>query len=69
AMQRLIGDPELRVRLGDAARRRSELFSADVSVPRIELLYAHALARRRPNPHGHRRRFTRRSSLFTRSRR
>jgi glycosyltransferase involved in cell wall biosynthesis len=69
AMQRLSGDPELRVRLGDAARRRSELFAADVAVPRIERLYADALARRRRTGHGHRRRLTRRSSLFTRSRR
>jgi glycosyltransferase involved in cell wall biosynthesis len=69
AMQRLIGDPDLRVRLGEAARRRSELFTADVAVPRIELLYADALARRRRPRHGQRRRLTRRSSLFTRSRR
>jgi len=69
AMQLLIGDPGLRMRLGDAGRRRSDLFTADISIPRIERLYADALARRRRTRRVHRRRLMRRRSLFTRSRR
>jgi glycosyltransferase involved in cell wall biosynthesis len=39
AMQLLIDDPALRERLGSAGRARARLFSADIVVPRFELLY------------------------------
>lgn len=39
AMQRLIDDPALRARLGAAAREKSTEFTAEVAIPRLELLY------------------------------
>lgn len=48
AIMRLVADPQLRARLGDAGRRRvATHFSADVVVPRYERLYATTIARRR----------------------
>jgi glycosyltransferase involved in cell wall biosynthesis len=44
-MQRLIDDPELRERLGRAARERSELFTASKIVPRFEQMYRQLAAR------------------------
>jgi glycosyltransferase involved in cell wall biosynthesis len=46
AMDLLIADPELRERLGHAARRRGMQFTAEVSLPRIERLYNQLIARR-----------------------
>ena len=40
AMRRLISDPTLRERLGKAARKHASQFTAGVSLPRIERLYA-----------------------------
>lgn len=45
AMQRLIGDEGLRERLGAAARRRAEEFSAEAVVPKFEQAYEAALAK------------------------
>jgi len=39
AMRQLIDNPELRERLGNAAKERARLFTADVVVPRFEALY------------------------------
>ena len=39
AMQALISDPASRERMGTAARERAKLFTADVSIPRLERLY------------------------------
>lgn len=39
AMQRLIDDPQLRELLGERARERARLFTAEAVVPRIERLY------------------------------
>jgi glycosyltransferase involved in cell wall biosynthesis len=39
AMQVLISDPEMRERLGRAAAQRARLFTAEVTIPRIEALY------------------------------
>ncbi len=39
AMQVLISDPDLRERLGEAARVRAAQFTADVLIPRLEQLY------------------------------
>jgi glycosyltransferase involved in cell wall biosynthesis len=39
AMQRLIDDPQLRERLGRAAKERAKLFTASFSVPRFEQVY------------------------------
>jgi glycosyltransferase involved in cell wall biosynthesis len=39
SMQRLSGDPELRARMGEAARERSRLFSASSALPRFADLY------------------------------
>ncbi len=47
AMQRLLADPDLRERLGEAARRRAELFTADRAIPRLERLYEELAATRR----------------------
>jgi glycosyltransferase involved in cell wall biosynthesis len=46
AMEELIRDDELRERYGRAALHRSELFSADVVVPKFEQLYREIVARR-----------------------
>ena len=43
AMQRLIADPALRQKLGDAAHTRVEQFKASVVVPRYEAIYAELL--------------------------
>jgi glycosyltransferase involved in cell wall biosynthesis len=45
ALQRLIGDPGLRERLGAAAHRRAAGFSAEAIVPRFEQAYEVALAK------------------------
>ena len=39
ALARLCADPELRRRMGEAARERAKLFSADAIVPRFESAY------------------------------
>jgi glycosyltransferase involved in cell wall biosynthesis len=44
AMERLIGDPALRDRLGEAARERMRLFTPEEWIPRLEALYESALA-------------------------
>lgn len=44
AMARLIDDPALRERMGEAARERAELFTADVAVPQFEALYRASIA-------------------------
>jgi glycosyltransferase involved in cell wall biosynthesis len=44
AMQRLISDPELRDRLGEAALTRAGQFTAERALPRIEQLYRHLIA-------------------------
>jgi glycosyltransferase involved in cell wall biosynthesis len=52
ALERLLADPALRQRMGEAGRRRAELFMPDVVVPQIERAYrsvlAHRAARRTP---------------------
>ncbi len=45
AMQRLIDDPDLRERLGVAARERSKMFTSEYSVPRFEQLYYEVIDR------------------------
>ena len=45
AMQRLIDDPGLCQRLGDAAGRRAQAFTGSVAVPRYEELYERVLRR------------------------
>lgn len=47
AMRRLLADEGLRVRIGEAARRRAAEFSADAVVPRFEEAYELAVAARR----------------------
>jgi glycosyltransferase involved in cell wall biosynthesis len=47
ALERLIGDPAQRERLGAGARARVEAFSAPAVVPRYEAAYERALAARR----------------------
>lgn len=47
AMQRLIDEPELRERLGAAARERAASFSPAAVVPRFEVAYELAIANRR----------------------
>jgi len=47
AMQRLISDPALQKRMGEAARRRADEFSADAILPQVEDAYALAVAARR----------------------
>lgn len=44
ALSRLAGDAELRERMGEAARRRAELFGPDAVVPRFEAAYDLAVA-------------------------
>ncbi len=39
AMQRLLADPELRKRMGDAAKQRVNMFKASTVVPQIEQVY------------------------------
>jgi hypothetical protein len=48
-MQNLIEDAALREKLGAAARTRARRFTAEVSWPRLERLYA--LVSRKPLPH------------------
>src|SRR5581483_10356975 len=43
AMRRLIGDGELRERLGREAQARARMYTADVMVPRFEALYRQAV--------------------------
>ncbi len=43
AMQRLIGDPDLRLRMGQAGRQRVSDFQASAVVPRIEQIYRQLL--------------------------
>lgn len=45
ALRRLCDDPELRARMGRAARRRAEVFRADAVVPLVEEVYAEAARR------------------------
>jgi glycosyltransferase involved in cell wall biosynthesis len=47
AMERLLGDAELRERMGEAARRRAAEFSPDAVVPQFEQAYEVALQARR----------------------
>jgi glycosyltransferase involved in cell wall biosynthesis len=47
AMRRLLADEGLRMRMGEAARRRAAEFSADAVVPKFEEAYEMALAARR----------------------
>jgi glycosyltransferase involved in cell wall biosynthesis len=47
AMQRLVGDPELRERLGAAARQQAAKFSPAAVVPQVEQAYELALATHR----------------------
>ena len=42
ALRRLADDPDLRTRLGAAARRRVEAFDPDVVVPALQEVYAYA---------------------------
>ena len=46
AIQRLVDDPSRRERMGIAAKKRSALFTAEAVVPRIESVYAYAIAQR-----------------------
>lgn len=46
ALAQLLASPELRARLGEAGRRRSEEYRANHIAPRVEAAYATALARR-----------------------
>ena len=46
ALERLLDDPQLRLRLGAGAAARAQEFSADAVVPRFEAAYERALARR-----------------------
>ena len=39
AMRSLISDPDFRKRLGEAARERAQIFTAERTIPRIEQLY------------------------------
>jgi glycosyltransferase involved in cell wall biosynthesis len=48
AMERLIVDADLRVRMGDAAARRARRFTAEAVIPQIEALYASVLESTRP---------------------
>jgi glycosyltransferase involved in cell wall biosynthesis len=47
ALRRLIDDPHLRARMGEAAERRAELFSPDLVVPQFEEAYRLAIEARR----------------------
>ncbi|KAB8145855.1 glycosyltransferase family 4 protein [Chloroflexia bacterium SDU3-3] len=49
AMQRLIDDPALRERLGEASRVRARLFTAELVVPQFEQLYRQLIAQSRGN--------------------
>src|SRR5207244_1169405 len=51
AMQRLLREPELRERLGAAAREHAAEFSPAVVVPQFEQAYEAALAARRDRAH------------------
>jgi glycosyltransferase involved in cell wall biosynthesis len=44
AIERLLGDADLRARMGAAARARAKLFTPEVIVPRVERLYEDVLA-------------------------
>jgi hypothetical protein len=44
-MQRLVDDPALCRRLGDAAGRRAQAFTGSVAVPRYEQLYERVVRR------------------------
>lgn len=46
ALQRLITDTDLRERLGQAGLLRAQLFTPDVSIPRVERIYEDIVARR-----------------------
>lgn len=52
AMGRLIGDPELRARMGEAAARRAGDFGPDAVVPQFEAAYELALEARRARAAG-----------------
>lgn len=52
AIQRLVDDPELRERLGAAARERVELFAASRVLPRFEALYREVIAGDRSSQEG-----------------
>lgn len=43
AMRRLIGDEDMRARMGEAAKRRAKLFSPEAIVPRFEAAYREAV--------------------------
>lgn len=47
AMRRLIGNPDLRRRLGERARERATAFTPEVVMPQIEGLYQQTVARQR----------------------
>jgi glycosyltransferase involved in cell wall biosynthesis len=44
AMKRLISDPDLRTRMGEAGRDRARLFTPEVAIPRLERLFAELVA-------------------------
>jgi glycosyltransferase involved in cell wall biosynthesis len=46
ALERMIADPEMRVRMGRAAARRARLFSPNEIVPRFEAAYREAIETR-----------------------
>ena len=50
AMQKLIDNPALRERYGEAGRMRSRLFTAAVNVPRFEQLYRQLIEAKRAGP-------------------
>ncbi len=47
AMQRLIADEDLRLRLGTGAKERAATFSSEAVIPRFEAAYELAIAERR----------------------
>ena len=51
ALQRLLADPELRARMGQAGSRRVALFRTDAVVPCIEQVYADLLTSSQPGAH------------------
>lgn len=52
AMQRLVDDPKLRARMGDAGARRIGRFAPDVVVPDFEAMYRDVIGRRSRELHG-----------------
>jgi glycosyltransferase involved in cell wall biosynthesis len=48
AIERLLADPDLRQRMGEAGRQHAKAFQADTVVPRIERVYADLIERKSP---------------------